>query len=554
MMPIKKIIKLNLLIVSFFLMCILFTFFYISKKTEINDIYRHNITELVLLQEAMNNLIFDTIIVKRVNALNIIQKQFDEKNKKLKIIESDLKEDNSHVLLKLFSSNIITNKTIKRDLSLLIENKKEIERTFSVVKKLQLQKLTFQNHFDLNYPNEKKVRKQIGAKILALNNMKLTMIFNASKYYSKEALFQYKDKKHFNEWIKEVELLKSQTNIMEFKEYLQIIENLDSDIFALNELKKIEVIFIENIKRIRLENNILNTRINENAENWVLELNNRLNNWMMLMIVFVLINVLILGYKVYTNIGFSVDEMDAKVLEEVEKNRKKDEILSHQSKLAAMGEMMGNIAHQWRQPLNALAGNVQFLRDDFEDGIVDKGFIDDFIKQNMGFINFMSKTIDDFRHFFKTDKIKKEFSILEALKQPVGILQPQFDERKILLKQSGDDFRLFELQSELEQVILNILNNARDALVENKIESPYIKVETIKKEEVGLILIEDNAKGIPQDVINKIFEPYFTTKEEGKGTGIGLYMSSRIIKNMQGTLSVSNNSNGAVFAIELKIT
>ena len=552
-MSIKKIIKLNLFIVSSFLIIIFIANYYASKKTEIINKYRQDITALVFLQENMNNLIFDTIIAKRVNALNILKKHFDEKTKIFEQISALVKEDKSGDFFQVFYSNIILNKTIKRDLSLLFENKKEIEQTFLVLIQLQEQKINLTKNFDTTYPLEKKIRKQIKAKILALKNIELTMIFNASKYYSKEALFQYKDEKHFKEWINEVLLLKSRTNIAEFDQYLDVIETLGNDIFELNELKKIELIFIENIKRIRLENNILNNRINENADNWIDSLNSSLNNMTMLLMLFVLINILLLGYKVYTNIGYSVDEMDAKVAEEVEKNRAKDEILSHQSKLASMGEMMGNIAHQWRQPLSALAGNIQFLKDDFEDGIIDKNFVDDFVKRNMSFINFMSKTIDDFRDFFKSDKTKKEFSILTALKQPIDILKPQFDERKILIKQSGDDFTMFELQSELEQVILNILNNARDALLENKVESPYIKIETIKNENVGLILIEDNAGGIPQDVINKIFEPYFTTKEEGKGTGIGLYMSNRIINNMQGKLSVSNNSNGALFEIELKI-
>jgi len=248
------------------------------------------------------------------------------------------------------------------------------------------------------------------------------------------------------------------------------------------------------------------------------------------------------------------DGLETKVTNAVNENRKKDELLAHQSKLAAMGEMMGNIAHQWRQPLNAISGNIQFLKDDYEDGLINEEFIDNYTKENMEFINFMSKTIDDFRDFFVSDKVKREFSIHTCIEKPLNILRPQLNEKSISLNISGEDFILNGLQSELQQVILNIVNNARDILVEKNTANPIIKVTTKIENDTGIISIQDNAGGIPSDILNRIFEPYFTTKEQGKGTGIGLYMSKMIIvDNMKGELIVSNNEYGAVFDIKLKI-
>jgi signal transduction histidine kinase len=246
--------------------------------------------------------------------------------------------------------------------------------------------------------------------------------------------------------------------------------------------------------------------------------------------------------------------LEAKVNQGIEEIRKKDKLLEQQSKLASMGEMVGNIAHQWRQPLNALAGNIQFLKEDYEDGIIDEAFLDDYIKQNMEFINFMSKTIDDFRDFFKTGKIKEPFNILESIDKPLNIVRGQFKLLNIHLDIRGEDFVINGIESEFQQVVLNIVNNAKDALLENKISNGLIIIKSIMKDNIGILTIQDNAGGIPTDIIDRVFEPYFTTKEEGKGTGIGLYMSKSIIENnMDAKLIVKNEGDGAKFEIKFKL-
>ena len=245
-----------------------------------------------------------------------------------------------------------------------------------------------------------------------------------------------------------------------------------------------------------------------------------------------------------------LDEVDKQVRQktEVQKKLAEQEILLHQqSKLAAMGEMIGAIAHQWRQPLNALNMNIQNLEDDFEDGLIDEPFIQAFIEKNRKTIVFMSKTIDDFRNFFRTDKEKQSFSLLNAVHETIALQEAQFKNHAIDVEIEGEDISLFSLKGEFQQTILNLINNAKDALVESGRCDKKITIQLLG----DALAVEDNAGGIPEEILERIFEPYFTTKEQGKGTGIGLYMSKLIIeKNMGGILSVENRSEGARFLIQ----
>jgi len=236
------------------------------------------------------------------------------------------------------------------------------------------------------------------------------------------------------------------------------------------------------------------------------------------------------------------------------KIRTKDELLAHQGKLAAMGEMVGAIAHQWRQPLNALAVQVQFIEDDFEDGLIDIEYLKRYKRENMQLVNFMSHTIDDFRNFFRIDKTKTIFSVYANIKETINIIKAQLDSNNIELSINNKTFNILGYRSEFQQVILNIINNAKDALIDKRIENGKIDIFIDFSDSIGTITILDNAKGILNNYLHRIFEPYFTTKDEGKGTGIGLYMSKMIIEDhMNGKLSVSNDTNGAVFKINLKV-
>ena len=237
-----------------------------------------------------------------------------------------------------------------------------------------------------------------------------------------------------------------------------------------------------------------------------------------------------------------------KMDQEIVKSLRKDKYLQEQTKLAAMGEMVGAIAHQWRQPLNSLNINIQNLDDDYEDGLISKEFIDEFINKQTTTIKFMSKTIDDFRNFFRVDKIKDDFSVTDAIRSTINIQNAQLTTHNINIQITGSDFIVNGLKSEFQQVILNLITNAKDELVKKDIKNPKIEIRLEGK----TIHILDNAGGIPEKIISRIFEPYFTTKEQGKGTGMGLYMSKMIIEtNMDGEFSAQNREDGAEFSIKL---
>ena len=242
--------------------------------------------------------------------------------------------------------------------------------------------------------------------------------------------------------------------------------------------------------------------------------------------------------------------LEIKVKQALEENTKQLQALQQQTKMASMGEMIGAIAHQWRQSLNALGANIQNLKYHKKEGkLEDEEFIKDFIEVNKKTISFMSKTIDDFRSFFRVDKEKSDFKIKETTQSVINMQSAQLKNYNIALNITGDEFLCNGFQSEYQQVILNIINNAKDALLHSDKPNPTIDIEINSKAKT--INIKDNAGGIPENIISRIYEPYFTTKEQGKGTGMGLYMSKMIIEdNMGGNLNVENTNEGACFTID----
>ncbi len=245
--------------------------------------------------------------------------------------------------------------------------------------------------------------------------------------------------------------------------------------------------------------------------------------------------------------------LEERIKIEIKKNMEKDQLLIQQSKMAAMGDMMGNIAHQWRQPLNTLSLAVQDVEDAFLSGELDEKYMKYFIDLSMENIRFMSKTIDDFRNFFKPSKTKESFKLREAVEDILKIVTAQLKNHKISISIEGEDYDVIGYPNEFKQVILNLTNNAKDAILEKNIEKGEINIY-INNYSIDLkeIVVQDNGGGIPDKLMNKIFEPYFTTKDGNKGTGIGLYMSKTIIEeNMGGSLFVENKHNGARFTIRI---
>ena len=255
------------------------------------------------------------------------------------------------------------------------------------------------------------------------------------------------------------------------------------------------------------------------------------------------------------NFVFSITDITAK--RELEKKQKQSEkLLISQSRMAAMGEMIGAIAHQWRQPLNLLGILVQDLGFSYSNGDVSKEYIDTLIEDSMKQIGFMSKTIDDFRGFFRTDKMKSDFLLDKKVAESLSMVSGMLKANGIELKSEVQNKPIVVgYPNELSQVVLNLISNAKDAFEDiSKTAHREIDVLITADEVYGIAQITDNAGGIDEEIIGRIFDSYFTTKEEGKGTGIGLYMSKTIVEtNMGGLLEVTNKDNGAVFTIKIPL-
>lgn len=244
--------------------------------------------------------------------------------------------------------------------------------------------------------------------------------------------------------------------------------------------------------------------------------------------------------------------LERKVTERTAELREKDQLLLQQSRLATMGEMINNIAHQWRQPLNVVGLYIQSLLVYYDNGNLDREFLKTITDDTMKLVNHMSQTIDDFRNFFKPDKDKEEFKITQVIESAIRLVDASFQDSHIkIVKNCADDTVAYGYPNEYSQVILNILSNAKDAILERKTENPVVSISSGMENGKSVVTISDNAGGIPEEIIFKVFDPHFSTKGP-QGTGIGLFMAKNIIeKSMNGSLMVINNEEGAVFRIEV---
>ncbi|MDD2310524.1 MAG: ATP-binding protein [Desulfuromonadaceae bacterium] len=245
--------------------------------------------------------------------------------------------------------------------------------------------------------------------------------------------------------------------------------------------------------------------------------------------------------------------LELRIAQALEELRQKDQILILRDRQALMGEMINNIAHQWRQPLNALGLMIQQLPIYYGSAEFNREFLEENTGKSMDLIMHMSRTIDDFRNFFRSDKQAVTFSANQVIARTLPLIEMSSQEQqiKITLDPEGDPI-VNGYPNEYAQVLLNILMNARDALVEQKPGDALISIRTFVEEGKTVVTVSDNAGGIADDIIDKIFDPYFTTKGPDKGTGIGLFMSRNIIeKSMGGRLTAQNSGNGAEFRIEV---
>ena len=247
-------------------------------------------------------------------------------------------------------------------------------------------------------------------------------------------------------------------------------------------------------------------------------------------------------------------ELSQRVKTEVQKSREQEQLLIEKSKFIALGEMISNIAHQWRQPLSELSAIMMTIKIKHHIGKLDDLTMKKKNKDAEHLLEYMSKTIDDFREFFMPSREKKEFFVKEAIDSVMNIIGTTVKNKNISLHiEIPKDEKIYGHKNEFEQVILNIITNAKNILVSKNIINPKININLTSDDTFTYLSIIDNAGGFEIEPIDKIFQPYFTTREDSGGTGIGLYMSKLIIeKSMGGILMAKNYDSGAKFTIRLK--
>ncbi|RLA76379.1 MAG: histidine kinase [Epsilonproteobacteria bacterium] len=245
------------------------------------------------------------------------------------------------------------------------------------------------------------------------------------------------------------------------------------------------------------------------------------------------------------------ESLESRVQVQLLEHREKDKMLIQQSKMAEMGDMLSMIAHQWRQPLNQMSYVLMNIESAHEYDELTKEYLDSKVKEGNNLLEFMSITIDDFKNYFRPDN-EKEFALVSnIITTSVELIKNSLEINNIEIEITSEGRDLTHIyKNEFMQVILTIIKNAKDVLVENNIENPKIKISSTCRKDKLIVEICDNGGGVDENIKEKIFEPYFSTKEKNNGTGLGLYMSQMIIEeHLDGKISVYNNEEGACFKI-----
>lgn len=230
-----------------------------------------------------------------------------------------------------------------------------------------------------------------------------------------------------------------------------------------------------------------------------------------------------------------------------------DEILIRESRLSAMGEMIGTIAHQWRQPLNNIGLIVQSLRIAFKSNDLTEEELNEDIDDTMKVLQQLSESIDDFRSFFSDENEAVPLFINELVTRAISFVKPSLANKGIRIELDEEpNVTVQGYPNEYVQALLNIILSARDALLDHHVAQPMIHIRVFQENGRSVVTVRDNGGGLPADVLSKIFDPGFTVKQQGRGRGIGLYISRKIVeKKMRGSLTVYNVDGGAEFRIEV---
>ena len=243
--------------------------------------------------------------------------------------------------------------------------------------------------------------------------------------------------------------------------------------------------------------------------------------------------------------------LEHRVAKEIEKNEEKQKLLFWQSRMASLGQMLANIAHQWRQPLTELTLTLFNVKKALKKENTQK--IDAYYKESLEIINNMSKTIDDFSNFFNPNKDKEEFCLKSSIEEALAITKKMLEKNDIKVKTHLEKIDIFGVSNELSQIIINLLQNSTDAF-KDKETKKKIAIKSFLDENYAIIEFKDNAGGIEEKTLDKVFEPYFTTKHQSNGTGLGLFMSKMIIeKSLNGKIALENCCDGIIITIKLPL-
>jgi len=233
--------------------------------------------------------------------------------------------------------------------------------------------------------------------------------------------------------------------------------------------------------------------------------------------------------------------LEIRIKKEVDENTKKDRLLFQQQKMVSMGQMIENIAHQWRQPLSIITTSASGIKLKKQINDLDDEFLNTTLDSILNTSKYLSNTIDDFRYFFKPEKEKSDFYLEQCCRKTIELINPNFKDQNIKIVYKIENIKVSGYETELIQVLINILNNSKDALLSLNNDEKFIFIDIFRKDDKAIIEINDNAGGIDEEIIDKVFEPYFTTKHQSQGTGIGLFMCREIIaKHMNGQIEISN--------------
>jgi signal transduction histidine kinase len=253
--------------------------------------------------------------------------------------------------------------------------------------------------------------------------------------------------------------------------------------------------------------------------------------------------------KILNKKDFSKEEMEffENLFEEFRSIKRS---IKEQSRKVTMGEMVDAIAHQWKQPLSIISLYNQMLLHDYSYGDVDEKYINNFSNKVELQINHLLNTLDEFREFLRPNRTKEFFSVKESVSGALHILQDVIKGNQISITlEKNFDFMIYGVQNDFKHIIINLINNSKDAFIENSIKDRKIDIGISQKYGLFSLIVKDNGGGIPVEIIDKIFEENLTTKENG--TGVGLYMTKQIVKDFGGKISVENVDCGAMFTISI---